>query len=243
MHAYLAHYALSAEMNIVSKNMTLEVKTNIISVAYPKFAGGKTIVNALGISNNCYLQDYNLVQRQNQGILTSEKKVDLLINRLKSETYQWRDLKLGDSQLYYSNYASDRFKQLQHTKNYFFIVNHDVEDFKQLTKVVSDVICISLVNTNQFINFRLGLDDLNVNRSQYPNLPQQWPTQVEEYFKEKADIVWDCNWFFQKENFLSNLKNMYKTLGLIDFNECLVSKYYDEYITTLNRIILEIKNL
>jgi len=216
-------------------------------------SGGKTIINALGISNGCYLQDYNLVEQQNQGNFTPEQKVELLINRLKAENRQWKDLQLGDGQLYNGNYTSNRFKQLQGLKNYFFIVAGDagpaspglnnIEKFEKLTRAAPDFTCITLVNTNRFINFRLGFNDLDFDRSQYPELSQQWPGQIEDYFKQKADVVWDCDWFFDRGQFLSNLKNIYKMLGLTDFNEYLISKYYDEYITTLKRIVIEINNI
>ena len=81
--------------------MTLDFSTsNMVVVAYPPWAGGKLLINALGLSTSGCLQHSVLARLQLDNNLSTEKKVNFLLGNLETSQSYWDDLGLGCVQLF-----------------------------------------------------------------------------------------------------------------------------------------------
>lgn len=69
-------------------------------VCYKAGAGGKFLINCLGMSRYAVLQDHRLAQRQLDGDLSSWDKYQDLIARIQNTGDNWQDLGLGDGALF-----------------------------------------------------------------------------------------------------------------------------------------------
>jgi hypothetical protein len=77
---------------------------NIIVVRYPSNAGGKFLINCLGLSELVVLQDNQLAQLQVNALLSPAEKFSIILDKLNEVTDTWYDLNLGCSQLFVENY-------------------------------------------------------------------------------------------------------------------------------------------
>ena len=69
---------------------------------FPAGAGGKFLMNCVSLNNRTVLQDHVLAQRQLSGQFNVNAKLKYIFEQLKlaQETKQWKDLDLGDWQLF-----------------------------------------------------------------------------------------------------------------------------------------------
>lgn len=74
----------------------------IIIAHYPRFTGGKFLLNCLGLSHKVTLQDYRCLLLQLNNRLNPEQKCNLLIKKLNyaSNNLKWNDLGLGCYKLF-----------------------------------------------------------------------------------------------------------------------------------------------
>jgi len=79
---------------------------NLVISSYPRFAGGKFLVNCLGLSDDAVFQDAILADKQLEGTFNNSDKIDYIMNALDNHRYDtsklWNDLKLGCVQLFSS---------------------------------------------------------------------------------------------------------------------------------------------
>lgn len=94
-------------------NVNFNTNNLVISV-YPRFAGGKFLINCLGLSNDAVFQDARLADRQLAGDFDHISKIDYIMNALDEHHIDnsrlWNDLKLGCVQLFGSsedNYTAE----------------------------------------------------------------------------------------------------------------------------------------
>ena len=74
---------------------------NIVIVSYPANAGGKFLINCLGISDLAVFQDATLAEQQLDGKLSIDDKIEYLSNTVINSTKNnWNDLHLGCIQLF-----------------------------------------------------------------------------------------------------------------------------------------------
>ena len=66
----------------------------IIIVCFPKGAGGKFLINCLGLSNSCVFQHAELANLQLDGNFTLQDKLAYLHDKLNNMTEIWNDLDL-----------------------------------------------------------------------------------------------------------------------------------------------------
>ena len=72
----------------------MNYETNrIIFVCYPPGAGGKFLINCLGLSSHAVLQHQNLIH------FSTEQKKLVLKDKITKHTGQWKDLGLGCNEL------------------------------------------------------------------------------------------------------------------------------------------------
>jgi len=67
----------------------------LTAVSFPKWTGGKFLVNCLSLSPDAVMQDRDLAHWQLTQGLTAAQKLDVLLKRLSQVGDQWNDLDLG----------------------------------------------------------------------------------------------------------------------------------------------------
>lgn len=142
--------------------------SKLIIVRYPNWAGGKFLINCLGLSAGAVLQDSQLARDDLDGQLSSRDKFDILMKRLANTRPKfWSDLNLGCSQLLgfmATDVVSDDFKNniyhnllsydLSKSGRYFFIVAHTPTQYKNLKNVFPNALSIVFKNSNKFVTER-----------------------------------------------------------------------------------------
>jgi hypothetical protein len=176
--------------------MVIKLDTDIVFVCYPPFAGGKFLINCLGLSNDATLQNSKLLNLQ-----TSEK-FDTLTSSLRNVTGSWDDLKLGCKQLFglsardiqkqnITKTVETINKELNGYSGVCFLVIHTLEELSNALCVWANPRIVLFKNTDKFIKHRL---DINTKLKNYwstisqKDWPVDAPTTVEEYIKLPTHI-------------------------------------------------------
>ena len=76
---------------------------NLIFFHYPAYAGGKFVMNCMGLSDSMVLQSQSLAQAQIDGTFSFDDKKEYILSHMKNEDIkkgEWGDLELGCSQLF-----------------------------------------------------------------------------------------------------------------------------------------------
>jgi hypothetical protein len=201
---------------------------SVVIVYYPQLAGGKFLINSLGLSNGCYFQDIECVKLQRNNKFSPELKLRTLLERLgNTADYSWGDLGFGCSELFGMNVVdTDTFfpeiDLISYEKALFFVVSHDLENFEQLNNIWPNAKKIYLTNYAKFIEWR--------SNSQY--------TQPEdtELLEQYEFLIWDVASYLDKSQYLTQLETFYSQLGLPDFNQHYVKTFYNKYIEKLTKI-------
>jgi hypothetical protein len=152
----------------------------LVIVYYPRGAGGKFLINALGLSNQSVLQDSNLAKQQYQGHLSTVDKLSLLIDRYQKKIL---DAGLGCGRLFgvrgirypalKEYYPFNSFLQtIIDNKLYFFIVAHNYNKLKNILEVWPNARLIYFINSAKFLEkFRSGY---LVQYSKFEELKKWW---------------------------------------------------------------------
>ena len=220
---------------------------NIVIVTYPAGAGGKFLLNCLGLSENFLLQDINLAIQQIQGLLTTEKKFNLLQQRLRKITTTWNDLDLGCRELFgVDNIRYHRpvikaqdidsfnpeLKTVIDSNCYFGSVNHSAYTLKKQLDVWNNATVIRLINTNDFVYHWRPYQVIESN-NEYNSFSDIELPNVDI----KKTIAWDCNNYFDADQFVHSMQELYKKFGLSDFDPDAIKILYDDWQQALNRVL------
>ena len=221
----------------------------LIILWYPGGAGGKFLINALGLSNSAVLQDNELAIKQVRDLFTPADKLAHLRMQLDLVTTHWNDLNLGCEQffnfsndLYLKNQPIDINPNIEFVINnnlYFFIVAHDARYIREYLKRWPNAKVIIFKNVRDFIlsrgNFRFtGIPEPT--NQQINQSIINFDFEVKRFNNRNEPIWWDTNWFFSKDDTVSNIKQIYNIFGLNDFNEDYISTYYDLWINKLEQL-------
>lgn len=128
----------------------------IVIVCYPQWAGGKFLINALGLSTRAVLQDADLATQDINGLLSQQDKFNTLKNRLLNVvTDQWNDLGLGCIQLF-GDYVNplEPIPTLSNSSYHFFVVAHDYKQFSALYQQWNRAKIIVFDKPDKFIKYR-----------------------------------------------------------------------------------------
>lgn len=141
---------------------------NLIIVLYTPGAGGKFLINSLGLSDSAVFQDAELAERQLNNEFNQKDKFDYLITKL-NDTITWNDLGLGCYKLFgiineeYYEYSDilPKFKDfnkiikpLSNSDKKFFLAAEWPSIIKEYLKVWPNAKIISFINPTNFIIFR-----------------------------------------------------------------------------------------
>ena len=216
--------------------------TNMVIVAYPPAAGGKFLINCLGLSDGAIFQDSRLAERQLRGEFKQVDKMNHLITRLNETKIngKWYDLGMGcvellgicaplyvDYDSIHSVYYSEITSKLSNGDKLFFMVAHVEYQLEACLKVWKNAKVIIFKNTEAFVKQRrLYIKPYNF----------QITTEI---IKQNNIFSWDTDSYSTEEATINGIDNLYKELGLTDFNRELVSEYYRQWIDTLDYLKAE----
>ena len=175
---------------------------NLILVCYPNGAGGKFLINCLGLSNNAVFQDAELANKQLLGEFDVNDKFLYLKNKIQNTKTSWNDLGLGCRQFFgigdenYNCHSPDVIKnldfhsvinKLSNDDKKFFLVGHHPSSVERYRRVWQNAKIIYFKNCDNFIlKFRKlyhhnDEDSWRTLRGiDWPPLP---PRNIEEYIK------------------------------------------------------------
>jgi hypothetical protein len=210
---------------------------NIVIVCYPSGAGGKFLINSLALSNQCYLQDIELVRQQRRGALSPQDKYNVLSRELdlvngvwQDGAYQpgtWNDLRMGCQKLFNDQFDPGTFdpliQEIAQESQRFFVVAHGDKMFARLHSIWPCARIIQFVHMNSFLQWRAGW--------------QEKSTQLSDALAGHNTIKWDADYYMDHDTFIARLRDLYQQLELTDFNETLVSNFYSKYMSTIKKLI------
>jgi hypothetical protein len=201
---------------------------SVVIVYYPTNAGGKFLINSLGLSNGCYFQDIDFVRLQQDNKFTPKLKLMTLLERIgNNNNHSWGDLGLGCRALFGTNghNPEDFFPEIDlisYESTLFFVVAHTPESFEQLNIIWPNAKKIYLTNYAKFIEWRTNC--------------QYTQPEDSELLKRHEFLIWDVGSYFDRSQFLTQLKTFYSQLGLTDFNQHYAKTFYNKYIEKLIKI-------
>ena len=203
----------------------------IIFVCYPPGAGGKFLINCLGLSDNATLQHQNLID------YTKQQKKTFLYNKITGhdKSGPWKDLGLGCNELLGDLKLSgtlehgailgklevglpfnDIGKQLSNqTAKDFFYVCHDEDTRATNTTVFPNAKQIHFINNEDFLKQRPGYQGFK-----------------DEVWKTETDLVWNTTWYENIDLTIWGIEQIYDKLGYTDFDSVydFVREYFKLWI-------------
>jgi len=212
---------------------------NLVMVCYPQEAGGKFLVNCLGLNDQSVFQSGLLVEKQLKGKFTVEEKFNFLKTQLSNVKKHWNDLGLGCVQLFgidrksYITYSS-----VEECKNFdfnpeifllsqldlkFFIVAHDNIYASKIIQLWRNAKIILFFNSNNFIKWRYDRDS-----SEFGDIEVLPKNNIIHYF--------DNDIYFNSDHTVSEIKLLYDKLNLLNFNEPMIREYHKLWIEKLKEI-------
>jgi hypothetical protein len=200
-------------------------RPNVVIFAYPGFAGGKFLINCLGLSDSCCFQDINLVSQQLNHSFTPQHKLTYLLSKL-SDAETWQDLGLGDWQLFGVDWhqLTDRPELFMHDK-LMFATAHARERLTELINKFPRSPRVYFINNQQFLDWRFN------------NNTRQGALYKDYVFDQNELITcWDADDFLTREICIDKIKMLYDKFALPDFDQHLIKTYYDKYILTLEKL-------
>ena len=210
----------------------MNYETNkIVFVCYPPGAGGKFLINCLGLSDSAVLQHQNLIN------LTKEQKQKYLFNQITNykKTDAWGDLGLGCNQLLGDleltgtlehgailgmlevglPFNDTGIKLSNQTNKDFFYVCHDEDVRATNMKVFPNAKQIHFINNKEFLN----------KRHDYKNF-------IDIEWKAQTNLIWNTGWYESIDLTVLGIEQMYNELKYTDFDsvcEC-IKEYYKLWI-------------
>lgn len=237
--------------------MTVNFDTeNIVLCVYPRFAGGKFLLNSLGLCDQAVFQDSVLAEKQLSGRFNCSDKLAYLLDMIEKNTLgKWNDLGLGCVQLFgsserdYSDNIPPRnnihgeqtslytvgnltlnlkkiIEPLSNGELKFFLVVHDVLNLLPILDVWKNAKLIVFTNTANFNRLR--------NHSGKDTYQKVWDSEINSLI-EKVGIqnkifYFNNNNYFSEDDTIEEIRNLYNCLHLSDFNEQYIREYYKNWI-------------
>jgi hypothetical protein len=189
----------------------------LVIVAYPTGAGGKFLVNCLGISKDACLQDWELYD------LTSTEKKKLILDRLASTPKgTWNDLDLGCFKMFENNldgmtaeeihgidWEFQKIIDISHGNKYYFQTTHNEQDCVKLVNAFSNARTINFINCNQIKrDIYNPSTDLNI----------------------ESEFTFDVNDYKTVTDTTNSIRRFYEHFNMKDFDSIFISEYYEKWI-------------
>jgi hypothetical protein len=221
----------------------------LIILCYPGGAGGKCLINSLGLSNGAVFQDIDLAIKQINGNFSPLDKLSYLKNQFALCKDHWSDLNLGCIQFFGINnnvyltkspiVINPDVEQIINQNLYFFIVAHNINYLKEYLIHWPNAKIILFKNTKDFIlsrgNFRnSGVEIPPTSAVKRSIIEFDW--EINKFKSDNVIAWWDSSWFLSESSTIENIKHLYSLLGLIDYNEEYIKTFYSLWIDKLEQL-------
>jgi len=193
----------------------------LVIVAFPMGAGGKFLINSLGVSNRACLQDWELYN------LSSTEKKQLIFDRLDATPAgTWNDLDLGCFKQFEYNidgltaeaiheieFEFNQVVDISYGDKYFFQTTHTEENYEQLCLAFPRATTINLVNCG---------------------------TMHRDIYNPVNDLNIDSNYIFDVSNYsntaslLNDISMFYTMFKMKDFDKTFTLDYYNRWQDKIN---------
>jgi FMN phosphatase YigB (HAD superfamily) len=182
--------------------MKLNSATDRLVIAcYPPKAGGKFLINSLGLHDKCVFQKKSLLN------INYDEKISYLHKKLDeaAQNKVWNDLDLGcyhlfnvgpldyftRSRYFLKSMISKEVKSLSNNDRFFFLVAHNIPTLKQYLKVWKNAKVIFFHDYHDFIASRARPSVIrHWNDVKRPDWPEDPPKTLEE-IRELPEFVRD----------------------------------------------------
>jgi len=213
--------------------------TSVVIFCYPWNAGGKFLINCLALSNDCYLQDLQLVTRQRAGALSPLDKFELLNHELDLineewhdgvyEPGTWADFRMGCNSLFTDSKDPSKFSSVVHEiaeePKRFFVVAHTDDHLNTLLEIWPNATLVYFENNNKFLKWRTGQVDTSLDMA----------NKISKIKQLHKILYWDADFYLAKL-FVNKVEELYQQLGLLDFNRHYIQTFHARYMFTLQRL-------
>lgn len=225
----------------------------LVIACYPPQAGGKFLINCLGLSDDCLLQSAELSQKQISRQLSQQDKLDYFLLKLSEVEDEWNDLDLGchhffsvGNDSYLENGDGLTFGSLvdevsNSGSHYFFLVSHFAIYLRAYLSVWKNPTILRLKNTYPFINYYK-----RAYKHREEKMWKIWTPELESQYDERVNAVldetsarvieWDTAWYLDKERTLDEIKVLYEKFELSGYNRSVLSQYYDGWIGVITKL-------
>jgi len=216
---------------------------------YPQGAGGKFLINCLALGSNALFQDMPLAQQQLNNQLSTQQKLQMLLDRLTATNNQWNDLDMGDKNFFNVreyNYLVDHLDSKMHWKFYpvvkksidqnfyFFSAIHRSRVLANYLLVWPNSKIILFDNVQKFINCYRPISYKKVIQFWQQIQGDSWPTNppksVEELDHYPSQVVAEVN------NMFPELYCYLPSTGIAQFNLQQEHKQTQQLIDNRNNV-------
>ena len=217
----------------------MKISDLTLIVYFPPCAGGKFVINSLGLSKYCTLHDYNLAlwdSRQtahDQQYYQTKLKHTLHTVPVAKNSTRWSQHEMGNARYLVDavvfEHSADRItKQQQH----FCAIAHTPEDIEEIKKFTHSTTVIKLSNFSKW---------LRVSSFKHAATANDIENKVANYsyidHKELAESTWyytiDIDTGMYDQTFMQRqIMELYHKLGWDDFDSNIWSQYYQRYINS-----------
>jgi len=224
--------------------LKMKISDLTLIVYYPVCAGGKFIINSLGLSRHCTLHDYQL------GIWDSDQTVyDQTYYQTKLEhtlctvppnkqDLNWREYEMGNSHQLSNPYnftlhATNITKQQQ----YFCIIAHDIVNLERIKYFTKSTNVIKLTNFAKWArNSSFKHQDISNNVENY--IYHRHSIDKEEMQGSTWFHTIDIDCGMQDQSVMQyQIQSLYTKLGWNDFDQTSWTHYYQRYIQSHNLLL------
>jgi hypothetical protein len=221
----------------------------LVIVAYPPAAGGKFLINCLGLSDQAVLQHAGLAQQQLDKQIDLAGKLHYLVTQINDSIDQgrWTDLGLGCQELFgitnsqYIEHSSDAIKaskqwfhpivkQLSTGNLKFFLVAHGTRYLSAYQEVWPNAIIILFENYRNFLQTRKFHD---------PQLQRFWEGIRQPHWPVVAPQSWDKIKQLDSEMYSAVIKQ-HASIDNYFINGSFKSATFESFDNAVNNIKLQL---
>jgi hypothetical protein len=211
---------------------------NIIIVCYPPWAGGKFLINCLGLNDRAVFQDCKLAQDQLDVNFTVEKKFEYLKTNMENLKNDWNDLNLGCCELFGVNndqyinndievkYFNEVINRITNTNLKLFLVAHRENYLLSYLKIWKNAKIIILNSSRKFVQWRTSNKQDCCERVFF----------LDELDLDNKIYHFNNNSYFSKSDTVAEVEKLYDLLELPNFDKKLIEDYYDLWMNKLQKL-------
>jgi len=220
---------------MISINMTFE--DLCIAVYFPCSAGGKFIINSLGLSKHCVLHDARLAQwelEQTDVNLLYNKKLEVILKTVPKNAFDgdWQNYELGSSWIKQKNCVQDpdpaHLQKIINSSKHFCIVCHQIQELETILSIYPKIHIVKLTN---YVDWMI----LCRSKSRITDIDEKriyW-SFVDKNEIESPTVDWILididNSIRSMAVMQQQIEILYNKLGFDDFDESLWRQYYIKY--------------